>query len=118
MKTICVMREVFRAMANFESAFEKVYHLSLNEAMILCALQESEQQMTATNLSKRTELSPSHTSKMLRILEEKKLIERTLGNDDRRLMRFTLTADGKKRVNELEVEEVAIPELLKPLFEQ
>ena len=117
MKTICVMREVFRAMANFESAFEEVYDLSLNEAMILCALQESQQQMTATNLSKRTELSPSHTSKMLRILEEKKLIERTLGDADKRLMKFTLSKEGKKRVGKLELEKVTIPELLKPLFE-
>ena len=104
MKTICVMREVFRAMADFETAFENVYQLSLNEAMILCALQEAQQQMTATNLSKRTELSPSHTSKMLRILEEKKLIERTLGDADKRLMKFALTKEGKKRVEELEFE--------------
>lgn len=116
MKTICVMRDVFRAMANFEIAFENAYQLSLNEAMILCALQESQKEMTATNLSKRTELSPSHTSKILRILEEKGLIERTLGNEDRRLMKFNLTQAGKKRVGELEIEKVEIPELLKPLF--
>lgn len=73
MKTICVMRDVFKAMARFEDAFEKVYQVSLNEAMILCALQEaSPNNMTATSLSKRTELTPSHASKMLRILEEKR----------------------------------------------
>ena len=67
MKTICVMRDVFKAMARFEDAFEKVYQVSLNEAMILCALQEaSPNNMTATSLSKRTELTPSHASKMLR----------------------------------------------------
>ncbi len=36
MKTICVMRDVFKAMSRFETAFEKVYQISLNEAMILC----------------------------------------------------------------------------------
>ena len=52
MKTICVMRDVFKAMARFEDAFEKVYQVSLNEAMILCALQEaSPNNMTATSLS-------------------------------------------------------------------
>ena len=55
MKTICVMRDVFKAMARFEDSFEKVYKISLNEAMILCALQEaSPKNMTATSLSKRT----------------------------------------------------------------
>ena len=114
MKTICVMRDVFKAMARFEDSFEKVYKISLNEAMILCALQEaSPKNMTATSLSKRTE----HASKMLRILEEKELIVRTLGEVDRRLMQFHLSQNGKKLVGELELEKVEIPELLKPLFE-
>ena len=117
MKTICVMRDVFKAMARFEDSFEKVYKISLNEAMILCALQEaSPKNMTATSLSKRTELTPSHASKMLRILEEKELIVRTLG-EERRLMQFHLSQNGKKLVGELELEKVEIPELLKPLFE-
>ena len=118
MKTICVMRDVFKAMARFEDSFEKVYKISLNEAMILCALQEaSPKNMTATSLSKRTELTPSHASKMLRILEEKELIVRTLGEVDRRLMQFHLSQNGKKLVGELELEKVEIPEVLKPLFE-
>ena len=103
MKTICVMRDVFKAMARFEDSFEKVYKISLNEAMILCALQEAS--------------TPSHASKMLRILEEKELIVRTLGEVDRRLMQFHLSQNGKKLVGELELEKVEIPELLKPLFE-
>ena len=102
MKTICAMRDVFRAMTSFETAFEKVYQISLNEAMILCTLKCSTERMTATSLSKQTDMSPSHTSKILRILEEKELIVRTLGNED--------------RVNELELDKVEIPELLKPLF--
>ena len=28
MKTICVMRDVFKAMARFEDSFEKVYKIS------------------------------------------------------------------------------------------
>ena len=72
--------------------------------------------MTATNLSKSTDLIPSHTSKMLRILEEKGLIVRELGNEDRRQMYFHLSSTGKQRVSELEVDKVEMPELLKPLF--
>ena len=113
MKTICVMRDVFKAMARFEDAFEKVYQVSLNEAM----QEASPNNMTATSLSKRTELTPSHASKMLRILEEKELIVRTLGEEDRRLMQFHLSQSGKKLVRQLALEKVEIPELLKPLFE-
>lgn len=116
MKTICAMRDLFKAMSDFETAFEKVYKISLNEAMILCTLKEATDKMTATNLSKRTDLSPSHTSKMLRILEEKKLIVRTLGSVDRRQMHFHLSPAGSQRVSELALNKVDIPELLKPLF--
>ena len=35
MKTICAMRDVFKAMGNFETAFEKMYQITLNEAMII-----------------------------------------------------------------------------------
>ncbi|MDR0892005.1 MAG: winged helix DNA-binding protein [Mediterranea sp.] len=116
MKTICAMRDVFKAMSDFENAFEATYKISLNEAMILCTLKRAGERMTATNLAKRTNLSPSHASKMLRILEEKRLIKRTLGDEDRRQMYFTLTPDGKSRVDDLELEKVEIPDLLKPLF--
>ena len=54
MKTICAMRDVFKAMGNFETAFEKMYQITLNEAMILCALKEASDKVTATNLSNRT----------------------------------------------------------------
>ena len=97
MKTICAMREVFRAMSSFETAFEKVYRITLNEAMILCILKDA-------------------TERMLRILEEKGLIVRELGNEDRRQMYFHLSSTGKQRVSELEVDKVEMPELLKPLF--
>ena len=116
MKTICAMRDVFKAMGNFETAFEKMYQITLNEAMILCALKEASDKVTATNLSKSTDLSPSHTSKMLRILEEKGLIVRSLGSEDRRQMYFHLTQLGKQRVTELELDKVEIADLLKPLF--
>ncbi|WP_303013570.1 MarR family winged helix-turn-helix transcriptional regulator [uncultured Bacteroides sp.] len=116
MKTICAMRDVFRAMSNFETAFEKVYQMSLNEAIILCTLKDSVKSMTATSLSKQTDLSPSHTSKMLRILEEKGLIIRTLGSEDRRQMYFHLSSEGRQRIHEMEIGKVEIPELIKPLF--
>ena len=116
MKTICAMRDVFKAMGNFETAFEKLYQITLNEAMILCALKEATEKVTATNLSKHTELSHSHTTKILRKLEEKGLSVRSLGSEDRRQMYFHLTHTGKQRVNELDLDKVEIPDLLKPLF--
>ena len=123
MKTICAMREVFRAMSSFETAFEKVYRITLNEAMILCILKDATERMTATNLSKSTDLSPSHTSKMLRILEEKGLIERRILNGNRRSFHIFLTAVGKEKQQLVdtafsEIEKKALADISEKEFEQ
>lgn len=110
------MRGVFRAIGDFELAFENEYGISLNEAIVLCILHEATEKVTASFLSKQSGMTASHTSKILRVLEEKKLIERMVGNVDRRLMFFTLTKEGEKRLTQLEQEKLPIPKELAPLF--
>ena len=105
MNTICKMRDIYKALSIFETAFEEVYGISLNEAMVLCALREA-----------GTEMAPSHTSKVIRAVEDKGLIRRALGEVDKRQMYFSLTEAGKKRLNELDLDKVEIPEMLKPLI--
>lgn len=116
MKSICMIRDVLKALSSFETAFEEVYGLSLNEAMVLCALQEYGREMTSTAIAKKTEMSPSHTSKVIRTLEEKKLINRSLSKEDKRLMFFNLTPPGLERLEELNLDKVKIPKLLEPVF--
>lgn len=118
MKTLCKMRDIFKALAGFEVAFERQYRLSLNEAMVLCTLNETEAEMTSTAISQRTEMTPSHTSKIIRAVEAKGFIRREMGQADKRTMYFSLTAAGRNRLFAIELDEVAVPELLKPLFEE
>lgn len=66
--------------------------------------------------SRTTEMAPSHTSKVIRAVEDKGLIRRALGEVDKRQMYFSLTEAGKKRLNELDLDKVEIPEMLKPLI--
>ena len=74
METICLMRDICRAIETFEADFVKVHHMSLNEGMLLCSL--SEGQLSAACLAEVNVMSPSHTSKVIRSLEEKGLIRR------------------------------------------
>lgn len=111
-----MMRDIFKALAEFEALFEEEYNLSLNEAMILCALEEAKEEMTSTALSARTGMAASHTSKVIRAVEEKGLIKRALGETDKRQMYFGLTPEGKKRLKELNLEKVKVPEMLKTLI--
>ena len=116
MNTICKMRDIYKALSIFETAFEKVYGISLNEAMVLCALREAGKEITSTAIAERTEMAPSHTSKVIRAVEDKGLIRRALGEVDKRQMYFSLTEPGNKRLNELDLDKVEIPEMLKPLI--
>ena len=54
------------------------------------------------------------SSKVIRAVEDKGLIRRALGEVDKRQMYFSLTEAGKKRLNELDLDKVEIPEMLKP----
>lgn len=116
MNTICMMRDIYKALSGFEAQFERVYGLSLNEAMILCALQESGKEMTSTALAERTGMTPSHTSKVIRAVEERKLIDRALGEVDKRQMYFCLTPSGVELLKEINREKVKVPEMLKPML--
>ena len=49
MNTICKMRDIYKALSIFETAFEEVYGISLNEAMVLCALREAGKEITSPN---------------------------------------------------------------------
>ena len=60
MNTICKMRDIYKALSIFETAFEEVYGISLNEAMVLCALREAGKEITSTAIAERTEMAPSH----------------------------------------------------------
>ena len=102
------MRDIYKALAGFEAQFEEVYGLSLNEA--------AQKEMTSTDLSARTEMGTSHTSKVIRTVEEKGLIKRALGETDKRQMYFSLTPEGKKQLEAINLEKVEVPKILKPLL--
>ena len=63
MKTICAMRDVFKAMGNFETAFEKMYQITLNEAMILCALKEASDTKPLTHIQNAADTGRKRTNR-------------------------------------------------------
>lgn len=112
------MRDIYKAISMFETEFEKAHGLSLNGAMVLCSLEEAPGgSMTATAIAGRTDMTPSHASKVIRTVEEKKLVERTIGDTDKREMHFCLTDSGRKFLKQLDREAVRVPKILEPLFQ-
>ena len=93
------MRDLYRSLALLETRLSETYGLSLNEAMVLCSI--GEETVMAGVVVERTGLTASHASKMIRSVEEKGLLVRTLGEKDKRQMYFALTDKAKEKLEDI-----------------
>lgn len=112
--TLCQIRDVYRAIYEFELNFQHAYDLGLNEGMLLCSL--STQKHSSNELASVLGLSNSNTSKVIKSVENKKLIKRIVGKDDKRQMYFTLTDLGRKKLESIKCTEFELPETLKSVI--
>lgn len=111
MEDLCKIRDVYRAIAEFETQFMQQYNLSLNEGMLLCTLLNTPR-LTSGEIAEALGLTCSNTSKLIRSVEEKKLIARIIGKVDKRQMHFSLTAEGKEQITAIKSTTHEMPELL------
>lgn len=112
---ICVMRELMMALSDFENKLLDAHGVSLNEAMMLCAL--GGECVTASVIAERIGLRPSHASKVIGALEERGYLKRELGKQDKRQMYLSLTNEGRKCLDRIKAYQFEVPDLLKPVFE-
>ena len=110
------MRDLYRSLALLETRLSETYGLSLNEAMVLCS--SGEETVMAGVVVERTGLTASHASKMIRSVEEKGLLVRTLGEKDKRQMYFALTDKAKEKLEDIRKHGIEIPDLLLPFIPQ
>ncbi len=112
MEVLCKIRDIYRAIAAFEQLFEKEFDLCLNEGMALCSLSKSGQ-LTSGEIADLLGLTTSNASKVITSVEKKGLVSRVLGEKDKRQMYFSLTPDGKKRIEAIYGNTPELPEILK-----
>ena len=112
---ICVMRELMMALSDFENKLMDAHGVSLNEAMVLCAL--GGECVTASVIAERTGLRPSHTSKVIGSLEERGYLVRKLGKTDKRQMYLSLTEEGRGCLARIKAYSFEVPTLLQPVFD-
>ena len=111
MNTLCRIREVSRAIAEFEQCFEREYRLSMNEGVLLCCLAQHGE-LSSGEIAEMLRLTCSNTSKVIRSVEGKGFVIRKLGEEDKRQMYFSLTEAGRAGLERLQPCGVALPELL------
>lgn len=93
MDKLCRIRDLQRAVHQFEANLERQYGICLNEGMTLCSLSKAGR-LSCGELSDLLGLTPSNMSKVLRSVEEKEFVRRELGTADKRQMYFSLTDEG------------------------
>ncbi|MCL2596688.1 MAG: winged helix DNA-binding protein [Paludibacter sp.] len=98
-QNLCKIRDVYRAIMNFEADFQRKFNLCLNEGMMLCSLQNNK--LSPKEISQLLGLTTSNTSKIINSLEVKMLIKRTLGKTDKRQMYISLTEKGNQKIDEV-----------------
>ncbi|WP_280743017.1 MULTISPECIES: winged helix DNA-binding protein [unclassified Parabacteroides] len=112
--TLCQIRDIYRAIYEFELDFQQSYNLGLNEGMLLCSL--NTQKYSSNELAGVLGLSNSNTSKVIKSVEKKGLIKRIVGKDDKRQMYFTMTELGRKKLESIKCADFNIPESLKSII--
>lgn len=108
---ICHIRDIWRAVSEFEKQLVRLFGVNMNEAVLLCLLEKkgcSKPGMIAEELR----LSNSNASKVISSLESKELISRTLCKEDKRCMTFSLTDKGNAILHKINNTEGLVPEEL------
>lgn len=117
MEDICIIKEIYKMLYQFERDFFELNQVSINDAMILCCLKNGEIK-SAGEICEFVGLSNSRVSKVLCAVEDMGYIERKLGSVDRRQMFFSLTENGKNKVKEMKVKSLNIAEFLEKISKQ
>lgn len=112
---LCILRDIFRSIREYEIDFQEKYDLCLNEGMALCSLNRKGK-ITSSELADCLGLTNSNTSKVIRSIEEKGLVDRIMGKTDKRNMYFKISKDGIKKLQEINEAEAEIESILDLIY--
>jgi len=87
------MRDVLKNIYALEAFLLGRFNICLNETMVLCMLEQGTER--STKLAQMLGVTYSLMSRTLAALEKKGLVNRRIGETDKREMYFTLTKNGR-----------------------
>lgn len=115
-ESICKLKDIFKAIHEFEASFLAQFGITLNEGIILCMLGDGP--MKVGDICADCSLSSTRLSKVLRSMEQKGYITRRLGEEDRRTVYVELSPMGIEKRSTMSPDKVCIPESLALLLEK
>lgn len=114
---MCVIRDLQRNIAAYETRMVEKYGLCLNEGMLLCTLSNAKRPLSSGEIAEMLGLTTSNASKVIASVERKGLIERSLGNADKRHMYFKLTGAGHGKLRAVTYGTVDLPDQLRAIVQ-
>ena len=108
---MCRLRDIYRAIAEVENEMLSTFGMNLNEAMLMCQLNDKAG-LTAGEIADALGLTQSNASKVIRSLENKKLLVRSLDKTDKRVMHYQLTKAGREKMQTMNCDELTFPPIL------
>ncbi len=112
MRGLCTLKEVFKLIYVFEEQLKNEFDLSINETLTLCALSGENKEVKCSGvMADEIGISVSRMSRVFSSLEDKSLIVRKIGKDDKRKMVFTLSEKGKKKLEKMNNSNIKVPEI-------
>jgi DNA-binding MarR family transcriptional regulator len=112
------MSKMHRLMAGRKQAYTKKFNITHPQVMVLMALSEMSYK-TVKEIAQWMEISSSGATQVIEGLEEKALLIRENDKSDRRVVKVSLTAKGKKKVRDIkDLHERFFETLLKELTQQ
>ncbi|WP_165044357.1 MarR family winged helix-turn-helix transcriptional regulator [Dysgonomonas sp. ZJ709] len=100
MEPICKLKDIYKALYQFEKDFSDTNRITINEGVVLCCLKDGKPK-SANELCDFVGLSNSRVSRVINTVEAKGYISREMGAVDKRQMIFTLTDSGKEKIKEM-----------------
>lgn len=100
MEAICKLKDIYKALYNFEKEFAEMNGITINEGMILCCMKDGKPR-SANQLCGFVGLSNSRVSRVINTVESKGYIVREMGTTDKRQMIFSLSDSGKEKIKEM-----------------
>ena len=95
----CQIKAVWRKLQGLQAKLNGDHGVGLDEAILLCCL--SRRCNCQGDIARETGLSSTQASRLLSKLENKGLVERSIGQDDRRKMVFSLNKKGIAKLDEI-----------------
>ena len=111
MEHLCQIRDLYRAISDFEESFQHEHGVSLNEAMLLCTLSR-QGACCSGQLAQDLGLTASNSSKVIASTEKKGLTLRALCTQDKRRMIIELSDKGREKLTAIKQEDTQMAEFL------